>query len=520
MITLVIDNRTVQVPPGTTVLQAADSVGVRIPTLCYRRDFEPSAGCMVCVVEVEGFSGLMPSCTLTVEEGMRVRTNTPQVLAARRAALELLLSDHIGDCEGPCRSGCPAGMDIPRMIRYLAAGEWTKAIEIVKRDLALPAVLGRICPAPCERVCRRARQDQAVSICLLKRFAADRDLQSPIPYRPICRPSSGKKVAVVGAGPCGLSAAYYLARQGYPCVIFEQKDKAGGMLRCRQLLEKLPEKILEQEIGQIFDLGGAFRPNQKLGRDIFLEDLRQDFDAVFLAVGEGAADEYLASRLRMKSGHIEVEHSTLQTSMEGVFAGGGLIGSRRLCVRAVADGKLASLAIHQYLMEGKAAGEPSEFHSRLGTLTEEEWRKFVSSADLIPPVESADPEMGFSEEEAVKEARRCLHCDCRKKKNCKLRQLSTELKPVVGTYKGQRRQYARADSHWEVVFESGKCIQCGLCVQVLNRSSRSEGLTFRGRGFGMQVSAALDEMPDKVVGPAARLCVQVCPTGAWALKNR
>ncbi len=520
MITLTIDNRTVQVPPGTTVLQAADSLGIRIPTLCYRRDFEPSVSCMVCVVEVEGFSGLMPSCALVAEEGMRVRTDTPQILAARRAALELLLSDHIGDCEGPCRSGCPAGMDIPRMIRYLAAGEWTKATEIVKRDLALPAVLGRICPAPCEKVCRRARQDQAVSICLLKRFAADRDLQSPTPYRPICRPSSGKKVAVVGAGPCGLSAAYYLARQGHSCVIFEQKDTVGGMLRCSDLREKLPEEVLEREIEMIFDLGISFRPNQRLGREIFLENLRRDFDAVFLALGEGAADEHLASLLRMKDGHVEADHSTLQTSIGGVFAGGGLIGSRRLCVKAVADGKLAARAIHQYLTEGRTTGGPLEFHSRLGTLTEEEWRIFVSSADLIPRVEPAEPETGFSEEETVQEARRCLHCDCRKKKNCKLRQLSTELKPLIGSYKGQRRQYARADSHPQVVFESGKCIQCGLCVQVLNRNGFTEGLTFRGRGFGMQIAAALDEAPDKAAGQAARLCVQVCPTGAWSLKNR
>lgn len=520
MITLTIDNQTVQVPPGSTILQAAAAAGIPIPTLCHRDDFEPSTSCMVCVVEVDGFKNLMPSCALAARDGMQVRTDTPKVLAARRAALELLLSDHIGDCEGPCRSGCPAGMDIPRMIRALAAGQWKQALEIVKRDIALPAVLGRICPAPCEKVCRRARLDQPVAICLLKRFAAEKDLQSGNPYRPVCKAAGGKKIAIVGAGPCGLSAAYYLARQGYSAILFEQNDTAGGMLRCRQVREKLPLDILEREIEQIFSLGVEFRPNCKLGREISLSQLQRDFDAVFLAVGENALDSQRAEHFRMKGGHLDVDRLTYQTSIEGVFAGGGLIGSRRLCVKSVADGKNAALAIHQFLTEGKAVGKTSEFHCRLGTLSEEEWRKFTASADPAARVEPADPKNGFTEEEAVREARRCLHCDCRKKKNCKLRQLSTELKPAAATYKGQRRQYARADAHPEVVFESGKCIQCGLCVQVLNRNGLSDGLTFRGRGFGMQVSAALDEAPDLAAGKVARLCVQVCPTGAWALKNR
>jgi ferredoxin len=215
-----------------------------------------------------------------------------------------------------------------------------------------------------------------------------------------------------------------------------------------------------------------------------------------------------------------VDRSTFQTPLPAVFAGGGLIGRGRLAVKSVADGKNAALAVHQFLTDGRAVGKPPQFHSRLGTLTEQEWRRFVDSADPSGRVEPADLQRGFTQEEAMAEARRCLHCDCRKKKNCKLRQLSAELKPAGGTYKGQRREYARADSHPDVVFESGKCIQCGLCVQVLKKNGLSEGLTFRGRGFGMQIAAALDAAPDLTAGQAARLCVQVCPTGAWAFKNR
>lgn len=518
MITLTIDNRQVQVPPGTTVLQAAAAAGIRIPTLCWREDFEPSTSCMLCVVDVEGFQGLLPSCTLTAENGMQVRTDTPAIQAARRAALELLLSDHIGDCEGPCRSGCPADMDIPRMIRSIADGDFRRAIEIIKRDIALPAVLGRICPAPCEKVCRRARQDQPLSICLLKRFAADADLQSSDPFRPVCRPPTGKKVAIVGAGPCGLSAASSLARNGHTCVLFEQKQTAGGMLRCSQLQEKIPPEILDKEIKLIFDLGVSFHPDCRLGYEISLQTLQREFDAVFLATGQAPSDGSLSSII--KADKALVDRSTFQTSLQGVFAGGGLIGRGRLAVKSIADGKNAALAIHQFLTAGTAVGKPSQFHSRLGTLTEHEWRRFAGSADPAERLEPADPMNGFTPQEALAEARRCLHCDCRKKKNCKLRQLSSELKAVGGTYKGQRREYARADAHPEVVFESGKCIQCGLCVQVLNRNGLSSGLTFRGRGVGVKIAAALDAAPDLAVGQAARLCVQVCPTGAWALKTR
>lgn len=520
MITLTIDNQKVQVPEGSTVLQAAGKLGIAIPTMCHKEGFEPSTSCMVCVVEIDGYPNLMPSCAMPVDEGMQVRTNTEKVKAARRAALELLLSDHIGDCEGPCRLGCPANMDIPRMIRRIAAGELRGAIEIIKRDIALPAVLGRICPAPCEKVCRRTHQDSPVSICLLKRFAADADLRSPSPFRPVCKKSTGKKAAIVGAGPCGLSAAYYLAQKGHPCVLFDKNDRPGGMLRCEELEEKLPAEILDREIGLILDLGIEYHGHKELGRDFSLDDLRGQYDAVFLAIGEPAHRRPLSLPLEMQQNKILADRRTFATSLPGVFAGGGALGSRRMCVKAVAEGKEAAAAMDQFLCGRAVTGIEREFNSRLGNLTEEEWKVFASAADPRDRLEPENLMGGFTAEQAAGEARRCLQCDCRKKKNCKLRRLSTELKAVSGTYKGQRRNYARMDGHPEVLFESGKCIQCGLCIQVLKRTGRGKGLTFRGRGFEMKIAAALDGSIEQAVGEAGRQCVQVCPTGAWAFRNK
>ena len=199
---------------------------------------------MVCVVKVAGVGGLVPACGTVVRDGMQVESESEQVFEARKAALELLLSDHVGDCVGPCQMGCPARMNIPRMIRQIAAGQLQDAIATVKRDIALPAVLGRICPAPCEKVCRRKQHDDAVSICLLKRHVADVDLQSDQPYSPALAPKRDKRVAIIGAGPAGLAAAYYLQQDGFDCTIFDEHEEPGGMLRYAVTERNLPRDVL------------------------------------------------------------------------------------------------------------------------------------------------------------------------------------------------------------------------------------------------------------------------------------
>jgi len=187
---LFIDNREVEVDEGATILDAANKLAIDIPTMCFLEGCSPSTSCMVCVVKVEGRPSLLPACGSIAEEGMRVQTDSELIRDTRKAALELLLSDHLGDCMGPCHVTCPAKMDIPLMIRRIAAGKLRDAIATVKTDIALPAVLGRICPKPCERACRRAGIDEAVSICLLKRYVADVDLHSPKALYPQLRATS------------------------------------------------------------------------------------------------------------------------------------------------------------------------------------------------------------------------------------------------------------------------------------------------------------------------------------------
>ena len=167
---LTIDRISVEVAQGSTILDSAKKLGIDIPALCLKEGCQPSTSCMVCIVKVK--NRLIPSCATIAEDGMEIESETDEIREARRTALELLLSDHAGDCIAPCHNICPAGMNIPLMIRQIAEGDLRNVIITVKKDISLPAVLGRICPAPCEKGCRRGFHDNPISICLLKRYVA------------------------------------------------------------------------------------------------------------------------------------------------------------------------------------------------------------------------------------------------------------------------------------------------------------------------------------------------------------
>jgi formate dehydrogenase major subunit len=282
---LTIDGQELSVPRDRTILEAAREVGIEIPTLCYHPDLQPFNSCLLCVVEVEGLSKPVLSCGTQVRAGMRVTTNSHLIRHTRRLALELLLSEHCGDCLGPCHLACPAGCDIPAFIDAIARRDYEESVRIIKEAIPMPVALGSICPAPCEDVCRRHRVDDATAICVLKRFAGEEDLAQEEPYLPEVAPDTGHKVVVVGAGPAGLTAAYYLRRMGHAVTILEAHEKAGGMLRYGIPEYRLPGDKLDAEIKTITDLGIDLRCNTKLGDGICFEDLMDTYDAVFLAIG-------------------------------------------------------------------------------------------------------------------------------------------------------------------------------------------------------------------------------------------
>ncbi|MEO5378720.1 MAG: FAD-dependent oxidoreductase [Magnetococcus sp. DMHC-6] len=284
-IAITLNGQEIQVPATATIREAAESQGVHIPTFCHDDRLKPFASCFLCVVEVEKARGMLPACSTRVMPGMVIQTDSAKVTKTRKMALDLLLSDHAGDCIAPCEATCPANIDIQGYIAHIANGNFAAAVRLIKQRNPLPVVCGRICPHPCESQCRRGLVDEPVAINPLKRFAAEYELNHG-PFVPMAGADSGKKVAIVGGGPAGLSAAYFLRQAGHAVEIFEALPALGGMARYGIPRFRMPWDTLDQEVKAILDLGVQVHYNQRLGRDFSLTDLKQrGFGAILLAIG-------------------------------------------------------------------------------------------------------------------------------------------------------------------------------------------------------------------------------------------
>ncbi len=429
-IKLIIDNIEVETSKGATVLQAAQSAGIYIPTLCYHPDLQPYGGCRLCIVEIENMRGMPTACTTPATDGMKVTTKSPQLQELRKAFLELILTEHpnacltchrrqrclpndiclrevavtercvscpnnhqcelqdlvdyigineltipykykslpvdftrepliqrdynlcilcgrcVQICEDvrgigaigfskrgfdtlvgtpfnkplqdsgcrfcgacvevcptgalmdsgaafkpdkdweeaavPCRHACPAGINVPLYVYLAGQGKFQESLAIVREKVPFPATLGRVCMHPCEEACRRSALNSPISIKFLKRFVADRDAGFWKHYSKKL-PPTGKKVAIVGSGPAGLTAGYYLAKAGHTVTVFEQFSKAGGMMRVGIPDYRLPPEVLEGEIDIIREAGVEIKLNTRVESVDSLFD--QGYEAVFLATG-------------------------------------------------------------------------------------------------------------------------------------------------------------------------------------------------------------------------------------------
>ena len=284
MLNLTINGKAIQVEEGTTILQAARDNGIYIPTLCYDEAVKVYGACGLCVVEAEGMPKLLRSCSAKCSEGMIINTESERVVHSRKIAMELLMSAHDGDCIAPCQLNCPARTDCQGYVGLIANGEYDSAIKLIKNKISLPASIGRVCPHPCESACRRKNVDEAISIAQLKAFAADVDLNGE-KYIPEKSAPTGKRIAIIGGGPAGLTAAYKLAIMGHEVAIYDMMEKMGGMLRYGIPQYRLPKEILDKEISIIEGLGVKMNNGFKLGREISIEGLKSVYDAVIVAVG-------------------------------------------------------------------------------------------------------------------------------------------------------------------------------------------------------------------------------------------
>lgn len=284
-VAITIDGQRIMAKAGANLLAEAVSCGFDIPHLCYDSRLKPFGACRLCFVEVEGKSQPIPACSLTVTEGLEIITNSEQLRQLRKTALELLMAEHCGDCLAPCTLACPAGVDIQGFIAFINNGDFERAAYLIREKMPLPSICGRVCPRFCEKECRRSLVDQPLDICGLKRYVGDYWLEKLRTERPMVSVKTDYRIAIVGGGPAGLTAAYYLALQGHQVTIYEASSYLGGMLRYGIPEYRLPERILDQEIQVITDLCQAVRLNQSLGKDFTLPELKANYDAIFLGIG-------------------------------------------------------------------------------------------------------------------------------------------------------------------------------------------------------------------------------------------
>ncbi|NPA75294.1 MAG: FAD-dependent oxidoreductase [Euryarchaeota archaeon] len=690
MVSIIVNGKKIEVNEDKTIIQILRENGEHIPGFCQMDELDPYGSCRLCLVETK--RGVTTSCTLKPAEGLEVETFTDKVIEMRKTALELMLSNHYGDCIGPCQNGCPAHSDVQGYLALIAMGKYHESVKLMKEKYILPAVLGRVCPAFCEDACRRNLVDGPVAIRQLKRFAADYDLAHG-PWMPEIPPATGKKIAVVGGGPAGLSCAYYLRTMGHDVTLIEAMPELGGMMRYGIPSYRLPKDIMDRDIATVIDTGIEVKTGCALGKDVTLDELRETYDAVFLGIGawkgrsmgiegeelpgvmqgieflrevntgakneigehvivvgggntamdvartalrlgakvtvvyrrseqempanpeeveeakeegvefmfltnpvkilgdgkvekvelikmklgepdasgrrrpipiEGTNFEVTADNVIMaigqycdesflksigieaKRGKALVDEVTLQTSIDGVFAGGDLVLGPSTVIESIATGRRAAIMIDLYLKNEienirdilldpakhvKEIVSNDDFRRVLFDLSPYNHWKDVTEKDYehverkprvnrkLKPAEErirgfVEVEETLAEEEVLEEAKRCMSCGCMEVFNCKLREYATLYGAKQDRFKGEMGRFEIDETHPNVVIDSNKCVLCGRCVNFTHEIAGEGLLDYVYRGFNARISPPLGKSLGDMDGAFIGELVDVCPTGA------
>lgn len=670
-IRLNIDGKEVFGLPGQTVLDVAKENDIFIPTLCFDERTTIYGACGICVVEQEGNPKLWKACATEIAPNMVIKTNTERVIESRKTNLELLLSNHVGDCRPPCVLGCPAHTDCQGYVGLIANGQMGEAIKLIKEKIPLPGAIGRVCPHPCQDSCRRGLIDEPISIAWLKRYAADTDLFGEEPFLPDIAPATGKRIAIIGGGPYGLSAAYFLRQMGHDITIFEAMPKLGGMLRYGIPEYRLPKEILDEEIFIIEKMGVTLRPDTKIGKDIAFDTIRKDYDAVLLGIGawistgvgcpgedlEGViggidflrkvvrneeiklgskvaivgggntamdacrtavrlgADQvynvYRRTKDEMPADMVEIEEAeeegvifknltnpieiiagkdgrvtqmklqvmelgepdasgrraprpvegktetidvdtvilaigqkvnpagfegleltrkggvvydkeTFMTSIPGVFCGGDCGNDKiSIAIESIADAKTGSNIVDAYL-RGETVRYQKPYGVERHDITEKTFedreRQCCPKMDQLSAAQRMDNftevVLGYDEEKAIEDAKRCLECGCHDYFECKLVDFANQYDVKPERLTGDVNQVEFEDDHPFIMRDPNKCILCGLCVRVCDEVMGVGALGLVHRGFDTVVKPALEHPLTESGCISCGQCVSVCPTGA------
>jgi glutamate synthase (NADPH/NADH) small chain len=356
-----------------------------------------------------------------------------------------------------CAAACPAHVDVRGMAAEVAKGDFPAALKVFQKAVPFPGIVGRICDQPCRDACKRSEAGEAISIAALERACVE--LGAAPAEKVAVLPSRGKRVAVVGGGLSGLAAAFDLARKGGAVVIFEAGERLGGSLWAIPE-EALPRQVILDDIAVLEGIGVEARLNVAIGKDVALAELCSQFDAVYLGLGADSGETFGLEP--DGQGQIKVDPLTFSASREGVFAGGSLLrrAQKRSPISSISDGRRAATSIDRYLQKvslSAARYNEGPYTTRLYTSME--------GIEPLPAVPMSDPEAGYSRDEAIREAQRCLQCQCLEcVKVCEylahyasypkkyLRQIYNNVSIVKGT------RYANKFIN--------SCSLCGLCGEI------------------------------------------------------
>jgi ferredoxin len=282
----------------------------------------------------------------------------------------------------------------------------------------------------------------------------------------------------------------------------------------------LPAAVLAAEVAVLAGMGVEFRAGIELGSQVTLEGLRRGFDAILLAVGELAKGDGEKIGVPLAGAVLKADPSTCAASPPNIFAAGACVKPLKQIVRAMSEGRAAAECVHRFL-SGQPPRRPEKpFSSIMGRLEPGELRDFLRAGSQEHSVAPCSRCSGINKAEAVREAARCLHCDCRSSGNCLLQHYAQVYDADASRFRSERRPFEQQLQPGGVIFEPGKCIVCGICVKLAELAAEPLGLTFIGRGFDMRLAAPLDHSIQEGLGAVAEECVRHCPTGALAFADK
>ena len=510
MVKIKIDGKEREVAAGTKVIEAAREAGYNIPSLCYHKDLPHYTSCMVCMVKNNTTGRYFASCSAVVAEGMDIDVSGKDVQMLRSRSVELLLTEHRAECEAPCRLVCPMDLDVPLMNRLIASGDMARASDLTIRSMGFPSTISYVCPAYCDNACRRKKVDTNISICRLKRHVALHPEKPDI--KSLIGNKKGIKVAIAGAGPSGLSAAFRLAMAGFSVTIYEKENESGGSLLDKISDGTLPKKQFHEELNNLVHMGVTLIYGTTVDKPFCMSLAKSGIAALINATGSKFTDGFAA-----------VDDSMAYEGDMGEIGGlmvvttGGAIKDNLNAVKCFQYGKNSGEALIKYLTGSKSKNEePKSFNSTLGKVEDAEWKVWAqeSREGVKRSVEIPD------DASATDEAAACMHCDCRAATNCSLRDLAADLLVKNPREKFTFNPIEKKKNSGGLIFEHAKCIKCGLCVRLGATLIGEPSLCFKGRGYQTMISEPLYHNFEAILNSSAEAFAAICPTGALMVEER